>query len=68
MSELDPILRAHCDTEPPLATFRAVDAALAQSPGHILFTILIHRPALHESGALLLQQARRLPGRRVGPP
>jgi hypothetical protein len=30
MSELDPILRAHRDTEQPLATFRAVDAALAQ--------------------------------------
>ena len=49
MSELDPILRAHRDTEQPLATFRAVDAALAQSPGHILFTILIHHPALRES-------------------
>jgi hypothetical protein len=44
-----PILAAHREADQPGATFRAVDAALAVSPGHILFTILIHHPALRES-------------------
>ena len=43
------IIRAHADTDQPGATFRAVDAALAQSPGHILFTILVHHPAAKQS-------------------
>ena len=46
---LEAILSAHADTDQPLATFRAVDAALAQAPGHILFTILVHHPALKQS-------------------
>ena len=45
----DQILLAHRDALQPEATFRAVDAALAAVPGHILFTILIHHPALRES-------------------
>jgi hypothetical protein len=50
MSDLTaPIVAAHRDTDQPGATFRAVDAALAASPGHILFTILIHHPALRQS-------------------
>lgn len=49
MTDIDSLLAAHADTAQPEATFRAVDAALAASPGHILFTILIHHPALRES-------------------
>lgn len=43
------IIEAHADKDQPGATFRAVDAALARSPGHILFTILVHHPAARQS-------------------
>ena len=43
------ILAAHADPDQPAATFRAVDAALARAPGHILVTILIHHPGLRQS-------------------
>ena len=43
------LIAAHDSTDQPAATFRALDAALAQSPGHILFTILIAHPALKQS-------------------
>lgn len=43
------ILDAHADTDQPHATFRAVDRALAEAPGHILFTILVHHPGLRQS-------------------
>jgi hypothetical protein len=43
------VLAAHRETSQPEATFRAVDAALAATTGHILFTILIHHPGLKES-------------------
>ena len=43
------ILTAHADPDQPGATFRAIDAALAEAPGHILFTILAHHPALKQS-------------------
>jgi GAF domain-containing protein len=46
---IDTILAAHADADQPGATFRAIDAALAQEPGHILFTILVHHPALRQS-------------------
>lgn len=49
MSDLDMVIRAHAEEDQPNATFHAVDAALAASPGHILFTILIHHPALRQS-------------------
>jgi len=45
----DAILAAHADREQPDATFRAIDAALAQEPGHILFTVLVHHAALRQS-------------------
>lgn len=48
MSTAD-IIAAHADTDQPGATFRALDTALAQSPGHILFTVLVHHPALRQS-------------------
>lgn len=37
------IITAHASPDQPGATFRALDAALAETPGHILFTILVHR-------------------------
>jgi GAF domain-containing protein len=45
----DTILAALADPEQPGSTFRAVDAALAEAPGHILFTVLVHHPALRQS-------------------
>jgi hypothetical protein len=46
---IDAILAAHADPDQPAATFRAIDAALAKEPGHILFTVLVHHPALRQS-------------------
>ncbi len=43
------VAAAHADPDQPGATFRALDAALAESPGHILFTILVHHPAARQS-------------------
>ena len=49
MPTIDRILAAHADPQQPGATFRAVDSALAEVPGTILFTILIHHPAQRQS-------------------
>jgi len=46
---LESILTAHADPDQPRATFRAIEAALAAAPGHILFTVLAHHPALRQS-------------------
>ena len=43
------IIAAHAEPDQPGATFQALDAALARSPGHTLFTILVHHPAARES-------------------
>ncbi len=43
------LIAAHAETDQPLATFRALDAALAAAPGHILFTVLVAHPALRQS-------------------
>ncbi len=43
------VVAAHADLDQPGATFRALDAALAEKPGHILFTILIHHPMARQS-------------------
>lgn len=43
------IIAAHAEPDQPGATFRALDKALAHSPGHRLFTILMHHPAARES-------------------
>ena len=40
------LIAAHADADQPGATFRALDAALANRPGTILFTVLIHHPGL----------------------
>ena len=46
---MDGILDAHGERDQPEATFRAVDRALAEAPGTILFTILVHHPGLKQS-------------------
>lgn len=43
------VISAHAATGQPGATFRAIDAALAATTGHLLFTILIHHPGLRQS-------------------
>ena len=43
------LMAAHAELEQPGATLRALDAALAQSPGHILFTVLINHPGLRQN-------------------
>ena len=48
-SHIAAVLAAHREANQPEATFRAVDAALAATTGHILFTILIHHPGLKQS-------------------
>lgn len=42
------VANAHGEAGQPDATLRALDAALAGAPGYILFTVLLHRPALRE--------------------
>ena len=52
MAGTDDLLRvaaSHADPDQPAATFRALDAALAETPGHILFTVLVHHPGLKQS-------------------
>lgn len=49
MSAVDEMIRAQAERDQPAATFRALDAALAAEPGHILFTILLHHPRQRES-------------------
>jgi hypothetical protein len=49
MPHIAAVIAAHGDTSQPGATFRTIDAALAATTGHILFTILIHHPGLKES-------------------
>ncbi len=49
MTAIDRLIAAHRDPDQPQATFRALDAALAEAPGTILFTILIAHPALRQS-------------------
>ena len=48
-SRVDTILAAHAALDQPGATFRAIEAALGEAPGHILFTVLVHHPALRQS-------------------
>lgn len=43
------LIAAHASPDQPGATLRALDAALAETPGHILFTILLHYPDTQDS-------------------
>ena len=58
---MDHVLAAHADPDQPGATFRAIDAALAQDPGHILFTVLVHHPALKQSERFYSNQPQAYP-------
>ena len=49
MTGTERLIAAHAQADQPDATFRALDAALAAAPGHILFTILVHHPGLGQS-------------------
>jgi hypothetical protein len=55
------ILTAHADPDQPDATFRAIDAALADAPGHILFTVLVHHPEAKQSERFYSNQPRAYP-------
>ena len=55
------IIRAHAETDQPLATFRAVDAAMGACIGHKLFTILIHHPGLRQSERFYTNQPQAYP-------
>lgn len=61
MPHLAAIVRAHAEKDQPLATFRAVDQALAAVIGHRLFTILIHHPGLRQSERFYTNQPRAYP-------
>ncbi len=58
---IDAILAAHAEPDQPGATFRAIDAALAGEPGHILFTILVHHPAPRQSERCYTNQPEAYP-------
>ncbi len=47
--DLDTLAAAHADPDQPGATLRALDAALADAPGHRLFTVLLRHPRQHQS-------------------
>jgi hypothetical protein len=55
------ILAAHADPDQPAATFRTIDAVLAETPGHILFTILVHHPSLKQSERFYSNQPQAYP-------
>jgi hypothetical protein len=55
------VLAAHGDADQPGATFRAIDAALAATIGHMLFTILIVHPGLRESERFYTNQPAAYP-------
>src|SRR5262249_6260940 len=58
---IDAIAAAHADPDQPGATFRAIDSALARQPGHILFTVLVHHPALRQSERYYTNQPAAYP-------
>jgi hypothetical protein len=58
---MESILAAHADADQPDATFRAIDAELARDPGHILFTVLVHHPALQQSERFYTNQPAAYP-------
>ena len=49
MMDTDSLIAAHAELDQPGATFRALDEALAGSPGHVLFTVLVHHPQARQS-------------------
>ena len=58
---MESILAAHAEADQPAATFRAIDAELARDPGHILFTVLVHHPAVKQSERFYTNQPAAYP-------
>jgi hypothetical protein len=48
MARLGRVIGAYAEVDQPGATLRALDAVLAEAPGHLLFTILLHDPAFRQ--------------------
>ncbi len=55
------VLAAQREEDQPAALFRAVDAALAATIGHRLFTILVHHPAARENEQFYTNRAAEYP-------
>jgi hypothetical protein len=49
MTAYDTMIDAQAQADQPAATFAALDASLAQTPGHILFTILAYAAGVNHS-------------------
>ncbi|SFM98462.1 GAF domain-containing protein [Variovorax sp. OV329] len=64
---LSAVAHAHDDESQPLATFGAIDSALANAIGHRLFTILVHHRAQRESERIYsnMPQAYPVQGRKA---
>jgi len=55
------VARSHDDPRQPLATFEAIDKAVAETIGHRLFTILIHHRVARESERIYSNMAEAYP-------
>jgi hypothetical protein len=55
------VVEAHRHPGQPVATFVAIEAALAATIGHKLFTILIHHPGQRESERFFSNRPREYP-------
>lgn len=60
-TSLAAVARAHADTHQPQATFDAINAALAATVGHRLFTVLVHHRAQRESERIYTNMCEAYP-------
>ncbi|MGJ7557358.1 GAF domain-containing protein [Variovorax sp. RB3P1] len=60
-TSLSAVARAHADTQQPQATFDAINAALAATVGHRLFTVLVHHRAQRESERIYTNMCEAYP-------
>jgi hypothetical protein len=58
---LEAIIASLADPDQPGATFRAMNAALADAPGHILFTVLVHHSASRQSERIYTNKPEAYP-------
>ena len=49
MTDIETMIAAQAEADQPAATFAALDAALARTPGHILFTVLAYAAGVNHS-------------------
>ena len=61
MLAVEKLIRAQGETDQPGAMFRALDVALAEEPGHILFTVLVHHAEARESERLYTNRPEAYP-------